>query len=133
MNAMINDINSFDEIKTILLVDDELIFRKVWQVHLETNGYHVISVGNGKEALESYIQNRDKISLVIMDLQMPVMSGTEAINEILKLDSDVKVLVSSVYLLDEKALDSKPKHFGYIRKPYRFSCLTTAIENILES
>ena len=62
----------------ILLVDDNEINLKLTAFILKKHGYTVSIARNGEEALNSYFENQDKIDLILMDIQMPVMDGLEA-------------------------------------------------------
>ncbi|UCE08406.1 MAG: PAS domain S-box protein, partial [bacterium] len=61
--------------ETILFVDDEDMIIDVGQQMLKTLGYKVLIARNGKEALEVYKENQDKIDMIILDMIMPDMSG----------------------------------------------------------
>ncbi|MDQ1238047.1 MAG: two-component system, cell cycle sensor histidine kinase and response regulator CckA, partial [Thermodesulfobacteriota bacterium] len=72
--------------ETILLVDDEEVLSELGKALLSRFGYDVITAGNGKDALEIYQRERESISLVILDLIMPVMDGRQCLREILRID-----------------------------------------------
>ena len=61
----------------VLLVEDNIINRKVAEEILQSRGYRVISAQNGKEATEKFISTPG-IDIILMDIQMPVMNGYEA-------------------------------------------------------
>ena len=61
----------------ILLVEDNIINRKVAEGILQSRGYRVVTAQNGKEATEKFISTPE-IDIVLMDIQMPVMNGYEA-------------------------------------------------------
>ncbi len=69
--------------ETILFVEDEEDIRDLGTTILNHFGYKVISAGNGKEALEIYQMEKDRISLILLDLIMPVMDGRKCLAEIL--------------------------------------------------
>ena len=66
--------------RLILIVDDEQINREMLGAVLSTD-YELIFAENGREALEKIRANKDQLSLVLLDLLMPVMSGTEVLQE----------------------------------------------------
>jgi CheY-like chemotaxis protein len=77
----------------ILIVDDTEEVRELYADHLSTRGYDVLQAVNGEEALEASFSDRP--TLIIMDLDMPVMDGWTAIR-ILKNDArtkDVPIIV----------------------------------------
>ena len=105
--------------ETILLVDDEELIRDLGKRILSKVGYTILTASNGQEALDLYRSNKGKISLVMLDLIMPGMGGKPCLEELLKIDPDVKVLVASGYSADgptKQALSSGAK--GFVAKPF---------------
>ena len=79
-------------IKKILIVDDSPIARKMLKSCLpKDQGYEFHEAGDGKEGCEKYVQIRPDITF--MDLTMPVMTGYEAIEEIIKNDRNALIIV----------------------------------------
>ena len=71
--------------KTILVVDDQKLNRRILQTMLARLGIHkVLAAESGKEALE-ILQNAETVDLVLTDMSMPVMNGAELVCEIRKL------------------------------------------------
>jgi two-component system response regulator CpxR len=79
--------------KTILCVDDNDQLLSIRKVILETRGYRVISCGNGREALDAF--KRGGIDLVLSDLAMPEMDGSELIEQIKALSPDTPAILFS--------------------------------------
>lgn len=118
----------------ILLVDDELLIREIGQALLEEHGYQVYLAADGGQALEVYERERDHISLVIMDVIMPVMGGMEALRRLTASYPDIKVLLSSGFHQDESndsfiALGAK----GFVRKPYHAEELFKTVDDTMRS
>ena len=88
----------------ILIVDDEIEYQNVVSLILEDAGYSAVACSNGREALE-YLKNND-VDLVITDLRMPVMTGTELIENIRQMELDVDILVVTAYGSIEGAVDA---------------------------
>jgi two-component system cell cycle sensor histidine kinase/response regulator CckA len=120
--------------ETILLVDDENFVRN-WGAHiLADSGYEVRTAANGNEALEIYKQDREAISLVILDLIMPEMDGSHCLAEILKIDPTAKVLMASGYPInweDENTLTKTAK--GFVHKPYDTKQFLATVRAILDA
>jgi PAS domain S-box-containing protein len=117
---------------TILLVDDEALVRRTVRKMLERLGFELLEAADGRQAVEVFREYADGIDLVLLDMKMPVMGGEEAFEEILKLRSDVKVILSSGYNEEDATAsftDRLPA--GFIKKPYRLSELQEAIREIL--
>ena len=119
--------------ETILVADDEKDLVEVTRQFLERYGYSVIDVSSGEEALEYYRERGDSIDLVILDLGMPGMGGLRALDRMIALDPEAKVLVATGYTADEwtrKCLEAGA--LGFIGKPYRFKDLLRKIRTTLD-
>lgn len=117
---------------TILLVDDESLVIDVGIPLLENLGYTVLSANSGREALEIYKSRHDAINLVILDMIMPDMDGTETFDQLKAFDADVNVLLSSGYSLDEKASQILERGCrGFIQKPFNLQELSQKISALL--
>lgn len=79
--------------KTILLVEDELLLREGVQETLEVHGYAVIGAGDGIEALEWLEQTT--VSLIITDLVMPNMNGAEFIEKVREKHPNLPIILAS--------------------------------------
>ncbi len=117
---------------TILWVDDEELVRLLGQRVLEKEGYTVITAENGLQAIEIFRQRKDEISVVVLDLIMPVMDGKKCLHEILQIDSTAKVLIGTGFSPDEvtkEALEAGAT--GFVQKPYDFKKLLHALQEVL--
>ena len=118
---------------TILLADDEEFVRSLGERILEASGYKVLTARDGQEAIEIYRQKRDEISLVILDLIMPVMDGKQCLDEILKVNPQAKVLIASGYSPDGATKDilaSGAK--GFVNKPYDIDQILRSVRQALD-
>lgn len=78
--------------KTVLLVEDEVMFRRSVASYLKDSGYRVVEAGNGREGLEVFAIERPDV--VITDLRMPEMDGLEMMARLKKLSGgNVPVLI----------------------------------------
>ncbi len=118
---------------TILMVDDEPSVREVGRSMLERKGFSVILAGDGREALEIYKEMQDDIDCVILDLTMPHMDGDETFREMRKVDSKVKVIISSGYNKQDVTQRFVGKGLaGFIQKPYRLNELHAKLQEVME-
>ena len=118
----------------ILLVDDEELVRDLGKRILERSGYTVLATASGKEALDLYKKERGKISLVILDLIMPQMGGKRCLEELLKIDPQVKVLIASGYSAGGEAkttIESGAR--GFVGKPYDMKQMLQAVRHVLDA
>ncbi|MBN2467810.1 MAG: response regulator, partial [Deltaproteobacteria bacterium] len=105
--------------ESILLVDDEEMVAKVNEELLRILGYEVMVANSGKEALEIYRYHQKQIDMIILDMIMPDMSGSETYDHLKELNPDVKVLLSSGYSVDGQASDILKRGCkGFIQKPF---------------
>jgi CheY-like chemotaxis protein len=119
---------------TILVVDDEETIRKLMKVVLERKGYEVLAAENGAEALTIFSRNANRISLVVLDLVMPVMSGEEVLPHLLAMRPGLKVIVSSGQDPAEGMRKlGEPRVAGYLQKPYRADALARKVQEVLSS
>jgi PAS domain S-box-containing protein len=119
--------------QTILVVEDNTLVAELEQNILESSGYQVILASNGKEAINIFRLRRNEISLVLLDLIMPEMSGRDCLMELLRIDPLVKTLVVSGYSPeDELSREIGPYIKGFLRKPCRMPELLEAVRRALE-
>jgi CheY-like chemotaxis protein len=118
--------------ETILLVDDEEMIIDVGVQLLEKFGYTVLEARGGKEAIQVYQKNKDHIDMIILDMIMPDMGGSEVYDTIKKIDPEVKVLLSSGYSVDGQATEILKKGCnGFIQKPFTIKSLSIKIREVL--
>ncbi len=116
----------------ILIVEDEQAIRKVLRKMLRIIGYEVMEAENGKVALEIFETNKERISLVILDLSMPVLSGRETFSEIIKINDSIPVLISSGYSMQDTDEFAHYPHVDFLEKPYNFKRLKEAILSLIK-
>jgi PAS domain S-box-containing protein len=119
--------------ETILVVDDEEHIRELARRNLNKAGYTVLMAANGIEALAVYRKNQSDISLVILDLIMPEMGGMECLEELVKVNPNVKVLIASGFSPAGPPRESiKVGVHGFVDKPFRVKEMLTTIRRVLD-
>lgn len=119
--------------ETILLVDDEEMIIDVATHMLEEMGYTVLSAKSGREAIEVYRENKDKIDLVILDMIMPDMGGGETYDALKGINPDMKGLLSSGYGIDGQAREILARGCnGFIQKPFTMIDLSRKVREVLQ-
>ncbi len=119
--------------ETILLVDDEQSIRGMGEQLLTMAGYTVLTAANGKEGLEVYRSNKDRIALVLLDLIMPVMGGKQCLERLLEINPKVKVVITSGYSVEghtKETLEAGAK--GFVGKPYEMKDLLGTARKVLD-
>ncbi|MDJ0591333.1 MAG: response regulator [Pleurocapsa sp. MO_226.B13] len=119
--------------KKILVVDDDLILRKVLQNSLEQKGYQVISVGSAKEALNQF--NQDVPDIIVSDVSMPEMNGFEFCRQLRSQPSGK--LIPFIFLSAKDDLDDRIQGHtigadSYLTKPFEMKELLAHIEALIE-
>jgi PAS domain S-box-containing protein len=117
----------------ILLIDDEEYLRNLGERSLTRFGYTVLTAPDGESGLALYRKEQHRIDLVILDLIMPGMSGNRCLEELRKLNPDVKIVISSGYSDIEpmkKTIESGARSF--IAKPYEVRQILQVIREVLD-
>jgi PAS domain S-box-containing protein len=119
--------------ETILLVDDEESIRDIACQMLENFGYTILTAADGESALEVYRQARAKISLVVLDLIMPGMGGRRCLEELLKIDPEVRIAIASGYFPDGPTTEIlKNGARGFVSKPYEIAQMLEEVRRVLD-
>jgi signal transduction histidine kinase/ActR/RegA family two-component response regulator len=119
---------------TILVVDDEAQVLKVCARLLQKLGYEVLTASGGAQAIELVRQHGAKISLVLLDMTMPEMSGRQTYETMQKIMPGIKVILSSGYSIEGQAqalLDSGCD--GFLQKPFDAVALSEKVQGLLET
>jgi CheY-like chemotaxis protein len=97
-------------------------------------GYNVSLARSGKDAVKILKEKKDKIDIVILDMVMPGMGGSETYEQLKKVKSDIKVLLSSGYSIEGQATKILEKGCdGFIQKPFKMKELSTKIREIIDN
>jgi CheY-like chemotaxis protein len=118
---------------TILVVEDEPIVRRTTLAALSQHGYEVRAAENGAIAVEMFKEMADQISLVLLDVVMPVMGGEEALAHIKRIRPDVPVVISSGHNEDDSIERfGQADVDGIVTKPYTSKQLVEKLKAVLE-
>ncbi|HOI96469.1 MAG TPA: response regulator [Syntrophobacter fumaroxidans] len=119
--------------ETILLVDDQDIVLEPTKCMLETLGYTVFTAMSGEEALDIFRESARRIDLVILDMIMPELSGSDTYDELRAMSPGVKVVLSSGYSLNGQAETILARGCnGFIQKPFNVTELSRKLREILD-
>lgn len=114
----------------ILVVDDEADNCNYFKLLLNREGYDVQTTTEPKQVVE-LIRNSD-FHLVILDMMMPEMSGTEVLERIREVDTDIAVVVATAYPAVDTAIASlKAQASDYVKKPIEPEAFLAAVRGAL--
>lgn len=117
---------------TVLLVEDELMVRKLGQSALTSLGFAVLLAKDGVEAMEVFRQHKDEVRCVVCDVTMPRMDGWETLAALRKLAPGLPVVLASGYdKASVMAGDHPELPEAFLSKPYRLDELRDAIRRAL--
>ena len=120
--------------ETVLLVDDEDMIIEVGSRMLEKMGFSVLTATGGKQAVDILRKNARGIDLVILDMVMPEMSGSETYDRLKSLAPNVKVLLCSGYSVNGQAAEIMRRGCdGFIQKPFDLESLSAKLREVLDS
>ncbi|WP_378957185.1 ATP-binding protein [Pelosinus sp. sgz500959] len=123
-------------LKTVLLAEDDLVSRNMVTTLLKKNGFKVIAVENGKEAIDAF--EKEKIDVILMDINMPYLDGYSATKEIKSREKDMNcctpIIAMTAYALKgdrEKCLAVGMD--DYISKPININQVIDIIQKYLKT
>ncbi len=115
-----------------LLIDDEAVVREIGTDMLHSLGIKCLTAQDGEEGIRLFRENLDQVSFVILDIEMPGISGDQVFEELKKIRPKVKVLFASGYsreYLESKYFDQRITHF--MAKPFQLSQLSRKIHELM--
>lgn len=120
--------------ETVLVAEDDQAVRKLTRDILERFGYKVIAAEDGEDAIEKFINNKEDIKLLLLDVIMPKKNGKEVYEEIKKINPGIKALFLSGYtanLIHKKGILDEGLNF--ILKPVSPKELLRKVREVLDS
>ncbi len=116
----------------ILVVDDEPAIREVTRAALEAYHYQVLTAQDGVDAISVYVQHKDDIRLVLIDMMMPSMDGPTTIRTLRKINPQIKIIAASGLLSNYHTADLTSVDVeACLPKPYTVEELMRAVDTIL--
>jgi len=121
-------------LETILLIDDERVITEVTGRLLKELGYTVMTANNGEEAIRIYTEKHADIDLVIIDMIMPGMSGSDTFDRLKAINPSIRTILSSGYSLNGQASRILRKGCkSFLQKPFGIGELSKKIREALAS
>ena len=111
----------------VLVVDDDYQCLQSTRMLLEASGYNVITCANAQEAIDKF-QSTSIIDVVLSDINMPGLSGTELAEKIHKINPDVPVILMTAYADMDVAIEAIHKGaFDFVTKPFNPDYLISSV------
>lgn len=117
----------------VLLIDDETVVREIGSEMLQVMGLPCITAENGEEGIRLFKKSKDKIAVVILDVEMPGICGNQVYEILREMKPDVKILLISGYArsyLEAKYFKRKLEHF--MPKPFQLEQLSKKLKSLVE-
>jgi two-component system, cell cycle sensor histidine kinase and response regulator CckA len=115
---------------SVLVVDDDVLVRNSIAAMLTSLKHTVIQAKDGLEALSVYKTMNVAISIVIMDVKMPILDGIEATMLIKEFNNHAKIILMSGY---SEKIPSKAKPAAFIAKPFTRAELGEIVHLVMKS
>ncbi|MEE8329462.1 MAG: response regulator, partial [Thermodesulfovibrionia bacterium] len=120
--------------ETILLAEDEPLVRTALRIVMEERGFKVIEAVNGDDAIEKFMENRDKIDFIVLDVVMPGKSGKDAYDAIKMVKPDIKAIFTSGYISSRLSVkEIFEEGLTFISKPVQPNDLIKKIREMLDN
>jgi two-component system, cell cycle sensor histidine kinase and response regulator CckA len=117
--------------RALLFADDEAPLRLLARVVLESAGYEVLPAGDGREAVELFRREGDRVALALLDLDMPVLGGLAALREMADPGPPPPALLMSGHDPPTLPTDLARHVRGVLAKPFGAEELVRAVQGAL--
>ncbi len=115
----------------VLVVDDEAAIREITKTSLLTYSYQVLTASDGIEAIALYAEYQEEISVVLVDMMMPVMDGATTIRTLQKINPQVKIISVSGLVTGDNFATAGTGVDAFLAKPYTAKELVKVINSVL--
>jgi CheY-like chemotaxis protein len=117
--------------ETILLVEDDEAVRLLVRDELRKLGYRIVEARNGIEACLVATPYMGKLQLLLTDIVMPGMSGTELAGHLRVIKPDLHILFMSGYE-DDVGIGAGDRAIAYLQKPFTTEALARRVRQLLD-
>ncbi len=111
----------------ILLIDDEDVMLDLLNGALTQFGHDVQTACNGKEALDLFLKSPNDINLILTDIKMPVMDGTELTDKIREKGYKTPVILMTGHY---SQVDNEEKYLGILHKPFGIDKIRKLVDQV---
>jgi len=129
------DVDHLSEALRLLVVDDEEIFRTLTTDLLTRYGFTVVTARDGKEAVDVASQSLEPFDLILLDLKMPVLSGTKVFRLLRERGVETPVVVCTGFPEQAQSFEAETGQppDGVVLKPFDFEVLVKTVERVLHN
>ncbi len=113
--------------KAIAIIDDEADLVDLFQEILESDGFKVRAFTDPIQAYNHIQKNPNDYDLILSDYRMPVMNGNELCTKLMRINSEVKVILMSAY----ENIEDDISKFKFMRKPITIANLLQIVKNTI--
>lgn len=117
--------------QTVLVVDDDQLVRRLATSSLQRSGFLVYGSQSGERGYSCFTEHPDEIDLVLTDIAMPLMSGPQMVDQILRLRPEIKVLFMTGYDANHILPEHQARRFRVLAKPFTSNTLVSAVRKCL--
>jgi CheY-like chemotaxis protein len=118
--------------EVVLLVDDEAAILEMTKATLEAHEYKVLTASDGTEAVAVYAHHQKEIEVVVTDMMMPYLNGSNTIRALQKLNPAVKILVVSGLMGNEQVAEvAGTSEIAFLQKPYTAESLLMTLQHVI--
>jgi CheY-like chemotaxis protein len=119
---------------SILIIDDELAMRNVFNKILRKCGYTPYLAEDGETGIRVFNEKRETLNLVILDISMPRISGDQVFNKLQEIDPAVPILLTSGFQQDKRVKRIETSRTaGFLQKPFSIFELSKTVYQILNN
>ena len=119
--------------ETVLIAEDDESVRMLSKEILERYGYNVLEATDGEDAVRGFMENKEKVQILLLDVVMPKKNGKEVYEEIVKIRPDIKALFISGYATDIMHKQGIiEEEINFISKPVSPEALLRKVREVLD-
>ncbi|HVH91973.1 MAG TPA: response regulator [Candidatus Acidoferrum sp.] len=119
---------------TILIVEDEQVMLRVVEKVLLQHGYQVLVASDGEEAIEVYRRHKLEIDVVLLDVDLPKLTGWDVLLKMKEENPDVRVVIATGFLEPKMKTEMSRvtvKHF--VDKPYMLDEVVETLQSLIDA
>jgi CheY-like chemotaxis protein len=118
---------------TLLVIDDEPIVRNTLSAMLKTLGFTVLAAADGQEGVDLFRANKSRIAAVLVDMTMPRMNGAETLQELRRMQPNVRAILCSGYSEQEASGRFAGQGVaGFLQKPFGLASVSGRLRELLD-